>query len=55
MLFGKPDAYPNRRLGIIFAPDVETAIAARAKISISYQAYAGYQVNKIREIIPSKF
>jgi phosphoribosylglycinamide formyltransferase 2 len=36
MLFGKPDAYPNRRLGIIFAPDVETAIAARAKISISY-------------------
>jgi phosphoribosylglycinamide formyltransferase 2 len=36
MLFGKPDAYPNRRLGIIFAPDVETAIAARAKISMSY-------------------
>ena len=36
MLFGKPDTYPNRRLGIIFAPDVETAIAAHAKISISY-------------------
>ena len=36
MLFGKPDAYPNRRLGIIFAPDVETAKAARAKISLSY-------------------
>ena len=25
MLFGKPDSYPNRRLGIIFAPDVATA------------------------------
>lgn len=36
MLFCKPDAYPNRRLGIIFAPDVETATAARAKVSISY-------------------
>ena len=36
MLFGKPDAYPNRRLGIVFAPDVETAKAARAKITITY-------------------
>lgn len=36
MLFCKPDAYPNRRLGIIFAPDVETAKAARAKVSLSY-------------------
>ena len=23
MLFGKPDAYPNRRLGIVFAPNVK--------------------------------
>jgi phosphoribosylglycinamide formyltransferase 2 len=36
MLFAKPDAYPNRRLGIVFAPDVETAKAARAKITITY-------------------
>ena len=36
MLFGKPDAYPNRRLGIVFAPNVETAKAARAKISLDY-------------------
>jgi formate-dependent phosphoribosylglycinamide formyltransferase (GAR transformylase) len=36
MLFGKPDAYPNRRLGIVFAPDVETAKAAREKITITY-------------------
>ncbi len=36
MLFGKPDAYPNRRLGIVFAPDVETAKAARKKITITY-------------------
>lgn len=36
MLFCKPDAYPNRRLGIIFAPDVETAKAARARVSLSY-------------------
>ena len=36
MLFGKPNAYPNRRLGIVFAPDLETAMAARKKISIDY-------------------
>jgi len=36
MMFAKPDAYPNRRLGIVFAPDVETAKAARAKITLSY-------------------
>ena len=36
MLFGKPDCYPNRRLGIIFAPDVETAKLARKKISLNY-------------------
>lgn len=36
MLFGKPDAYPNRRLGIVFAPDVETAKAAREKITVTY-------------------
>lgn len=36
MLFGKPDAYPNRRLGIVFAPNVETAKAARAKITLDY-------------------
>ncbi|MDA8780344.1 formate-dependent phosphoribosylglycinamide formyltransferase [Alphaproteobacteria bacterium] len=36
MMFGKPDAYPNRRLGIVFAPDVETATAARAKIKLTY-------------------
>ncbi|MBL71413.1 MAG: formate-dependent phosphoribosylglycinamide formyltransferase [Rhodobiaceae bacterium] len=36
MLFGKPDAYPNRRLGIVFAPNVETAIAAHAKITLDY-------------------
>ena len=36
MLFGKPDAYPNRRFGIVFAPDVETAKAARAKVTITY-------------------
>ena len=36
MMFGKPDAYPNRRLGIVFAPDVATATAARAKISLDY-------------------
>lgn len=36
MLFGKPTAYPNRRLGIVFAPDLEAARAARAKISIDY-------------------
>ena len=36
MLFGKPTAYPNRRLGIVFAPDVETAKAARQKITLSY-------------------
>lgn len=36
MLFGKPDAYPNRRLGIVFAPNVETAKAARAKITLGY-------------------
>ena len=36
MVFAKPDAYPNRRLGIIFAPDVETAKAARSAISVSY-------------------
>lgn len=36
MVFGKPDAYPNRRLGIVFAPDVEAAKAARDKITISY-------------------
>ena len=38
MLFGKPDAYPNRRLGIVFAPNVEIAKAARAKISIDYDS-----------------
>ena len=36
MLFGKPDSYPNRRLGIIFAPDVATAYEAHEKISITY-------------------
>ena len=36
MLFGKPNVYPNRRLGIVFAPDLETAMAARKKISIDY-------------------
>ena len=36
MLFGKPDSYPNRRLGIIFAPDVETAKLAHEKISLNY-------------------
>lgn len=36
MTFGKPDAYPNRRLGIVFAPDVQTAQSARNKISVSY-------------------
>ncbi|MGC6512570.1 MAG: formate-dependent phosphoribosylglycinamide formyltransferase [Parvibaculales bacterium] len=36
MLFGKPSAYPNRRMGIVFAPDVETAKTARDEISISY-------------------
>ena len=36
MLFAKPNAYPNRRLGIVFAPDVETAKAARAKITVTY-------------------
>lgn len=36
MVFAKPDAYPNRRLGIIFAPDVESAKAARALITVSY-------------------
>ena len=36
MLFGKPDSYPNRRLGIIFAPDVATANEAQEKISITY-------------------
>ncbi|MEC8565948.1 MAG: formate-dependent phosphoribosylglycinamide formyltransferase [Pseudomonadota bacterium] len=36
MLFGKPDSYPNRRLGIIFAPDVATANEAHEKISITY-------------------
>ena len=36
MLFAKPTAYPNRRLGIVFAPDVETATAAREKISLRY-------------------
>ena len=36
MLFGKPNAYPNRRLGIVFAPDVEAAKAPRTKISIRY-------------------
>ena len=35
MAFGKPDAYPNRRLGIVFAPDVATAKTAHDKISIS--------------------
>jgi phosphoribosylglycinamide formyltransferase 2 len=36
MVFAKPSAYPNRRLGIVFAPDVETAKTARGKIAISY-------------------
>jgi len=36
VLFGKPDAYPNRRLGIVFAPNVETAMAAHAKITLDY-------------------
>jgi len=36
VLFGKPDAYPNRRLGIVFAPDVATAKEAHEKISITY-------------------
>jgi len=36
MLFGKPESYPNRRLGIIFAPDVATANEAHEKISIAY-------------------
>lgn len=36
MLFGKPDAYPNRRLGIIFAPDISSAKEAHEKISITY-------------------
>ena len=36
MLFGKPDAYPNRRLGIVFAPNVQTAKAARAEITLDY-------------------
>ena len=36
MLFGKPESYPNRRLGIIFAPDVATANEAHEKISITY-------------------
>ena len=35
MAFCKPDAYPNRRLGIVFAPDVATAKTAHDKISIS--------------------
>lgn len=35
MLFCKPEAYPNRRLGILFAPDIETAKAARARVTIS--------------------
>ncbi len=37
MLFGKPDAYPNRRLGIVFAPDIETAKQARGLLTIDYQ------------------
>jgi len=37
MLFCKPDAYPNRRLGIVFAPSVDAAKAARAKVTIDYQ------------------
>ena len=36
MVFAKPTAYPNRRLGIVFAPNVETAKAARAKVTVSY-------------------
>lgn len=36
MLFAKPDAYPNRRLGIVFAPDIETATRARGLVTISY-------------------
>ena len=36
MVFGKPDAYPNRRLGIVFADDIATAKAAHGKINISY-------------------
>jgi phosphoribosylglycinamide formyltransferase 2 len=37
MHFNKPSAYPNRRLGIIFAPDAATAEAARRHITISYR------------------
>lgn len=36
MVFAKPNAYPNRRLGIVFAADIATAKAAHDKISISY-------------------
>ncbi len=36
MHFNKPTAYPNRRLGLVFAPDVATAKLARGKITITY-------------------
>jgi phosphoribosylglycinamide formyltransferase 2 len=35
MHFNKPTAYPNRRLGIVFAPDLPTAKLARSKITIT--------------------
>lgn len=36
MHFNKPSAYPNRRLGIVFAPDAPTAELARSHITITY-------------------
>jgi len=38
MIFGKPSSYPNRRLGIVFAADLETAGKAHEALSIAYES-----------------